>query len=203
MPQTGRLADLSVGEPVALGWDAAARPASSRRERPGARRAAADALPAAGAGRCCGSSLLIVLPHVGIAVLSLREQRRAARLRASASATTSTFFDEPLYWHTLRPHGGDLDPRHGADAGARLSGRLLHRQDRARPRRKSLLFLLCLMPLWVSDLVRALGWMMLLRETGMLSRTPAMRRARRRRRSSSSTTTRRWCSALSTPSCCS
>ena len=28
---------------------------------------------------------------------------------------------------------------------------------------------MCLMPLWVSDLIRAFGWIMLLRETGIIS----------------------------------
>ena len=32
-----------------------------------------------------------------------------------------------------------------------------------------MLLLLCLLPFWVSELVRTLGWMMLLRETGIIS----------------------------------
>jgi spermidine/putrescine transport system permease protein len=36
-------------------------------------------------------------------------------------------------------------------------------------RSRAALFLLCLVPLWVSDLVRAFGWIMLLRETGVIS----------------------------------
>jgi spermidine/putrescine transport system permease protein len=40
----------------------------------------------------------------------------------------------------------------------------------AKRRTRAALFLLCLVPLWSSDLVRALGWMMLLRETGIVSR---------------------------------
>ena len=39
----------------------------------------------------------------------------------------------------------------------------------ARRRSKAALFLLCLVPLWVSDLVRAFGWIVLLRETGLVS----------------------------------
>ena len=37
-------------------------------------------------------------------------------------------------------------------------------------RHKGLLFGLCLLPFWVSELVRTLGWMIILRETGLLSR---------------------------------
>jgi len=39
----------------------------------------------------------------------------------------------------------------------------------ARQRSRAALFLLCLIPLWVSDLVRAFGWIVLLRETGVIS----------------------------------
>ncbi|MFM7709156.1 MAG: ABC transporter permease, partial [Gammaproteobacteria bacterium] len=38
----------------------------------------------------------------------------------------------------------------------------------ARGRTRSLLFVLCLIPFWVSETVRTLGWMILLRETGVL-----------------------------------
>ena len=39
----------------------------------------------------------------------------------------------------------------------------------ARKQTKTALFLLCLIPLWVSDLVRSFGWIVLLRETGVVS----------------------------------
>src|SRR5262249_28679562 len=39
----------------------------------------------------------------------------------------------------------------------------------AKHRTRAALFLLCLVPLWASDLVRALCWIMLLRETGIIS----------------------------------
>jgi spermidine/putrescine transport system permease protein len=38
-----------------------------------------------------------------------------------------------------------------------------------RGRTKTTLFLMCLIPFWVSELVRTFGWMILLRETGVLS----------------------------------
>src|ERR1700683_5117655 len=38
----------------------------------------------------------------------------------------------------------------------------------ARGRASSLLFMLCLIPFWVSETVRTLGWMILLRESGVL-----------------------------------
>src|SRR3546814_19284635 len=39
----------------------------------------------------------------------------------------------------------------------------------AGPRSRGALFLVCLIPLWVSDLIRAFGWILLLRETGVVS----------------------------------
>jgi spermidine/putrescine transport system permease protein len=36
-------------------------------------------------------------------------------------------------------------------------------------RTRGALFLMCLIPLWVSDLIRAFGWILLLRETGVIS----------------------------------
>jgi len=38
----------------------------------------------------------------------------------------------------------------------------------ARGRAGSLLFIVCLIPFWVSETVRTLGWMILLRESGVL-----------------------------------
>jgi len=38
-----------------------------------------------------------------------------------------------------------------------------------RGRAKGLLFVLCLIPFWVSELVRTYGWMILLRESGVIS----------------------------------
>ncbi|MQT14714.1 ABC transporter permease [Segnochrobactrum spirostomi] len=40
----------------------------------------------------------------------------------------------------------------------------------ARGRARTALFVSCLLPFWVSELVRVFGWMLILRETGLLSR---------------------------------
>ena len=39
----------------------------------------------------------------------------------------------------------------------------------AQGRTKAALFMLCLLPFWVSEIVRVFGWMLLLRETGLIS----------------------------------
>ena len=109
---------------------------------------------------------LIVLPHVDLAVLSL-STRVAPRTYELGLANYRTFVDEPLYWHTF--------VRTAAMSIAATLATLLiafpaawYIAKIARGRSKSLLFVLCLIPFWVSETVRTLGWMILLRESGVL-----------------------------------
>jgi len=109
---------------------------------------------------------LIVLPHVELAVLSLRT-RVAPRVYEPSLAQYRTFFVEPLYWHTF--------VRTAVMSIAATALTLLLAfpiawtiAKLARGRSKSLLFVLCLIPFWVSETVRTLGWMILLRESGVL-----------------------------------
>ena len=111
---------------------------------------------------------LIVLPHVELAILSLRE-RVAPRVYAVSLAQYRTFFEEPLYWHTFL--------RTALLSIAATFCTLLiafpiawYIAKIARGRAKSLMFVLCLIPFWVSEAVRTLGWMILLRESGVLPR---------------------------------
>lgn len=111
--------------------------------------------------------LLVILPHVEIAILSF-SQRVAARVYTFGFANYLEFLTEPVYWRTF--------------ARTALLSILvtlvtlvisfpvaLYIAKFARGKSKPLLFLLCLIPFWASELVRTLGWMMLLRETGILS----------------------------------
>jgi len=109
---------------------------------------------------------LIVLPHVELAVLSLRA-RVAPRIYEFSFANYRTFIDEPLYWHTF--------VRTAAISIIATACTLLiafptawYIVKIARGRAKSLLLVLCLIPFWVSETVRTLGWMILLRESGVL-----------------------------------
>ena len=111
--------------------------------------------------------LLILLPHVGMIILSLRE-KVAPRVYEYGLANYIDFFNEPIYWNTLIRTGSmsllvtllaliigfPIAYYIAKIAGSRLRGAL---------------FLLCLIPLWVSDLIRAFGWILLLRETGVVS----------------------------------
>ena len=111
---------------------------------------------------------LIVLPHVELAVLSLRE-RVAPRVYAWSLAQYRTFVDEPLYWRTFVRTAT-------MSIMATVCTLLIafpvawYIAKIARSRAKSLLFVLCLIPFWVSETVRTLGWMILLRESGVLPR---------------------------------
>ena len=111
---------------------------------------------------------LIVLPHVDLAVLSLRT-RIAPRTYELGFGNYRTFIDEPLYWHTFVRTAmmsilATVCTLLIAFPAAWYIAKI------ARGRAKSLLFVLCLIPFWVSETVRTLGWMILLRESGVLPR---------------------------------
>ncbi|MGF7162554.1 spermidine/putrescine transport system permease protein [Rhodoligotrophos appendicifer] len=111
--------------------------------------------------------LLIVLPQLGILGVSLRE-KLGPQNYAIGFGNYADFLQEPIYWNTLlRTAVMSII----VTALALLMGfpiayyiaKVASRRSRAG------LFLLCLVPLWVSDLVRAFGWIILLRETGIVS----------------------------------
>lgn len=109
---------------------------------------------------------LIILPHVDLAVLSLRE-RVGPRQYVPSLAQYRTFFQEPLYWHVFVRTAvmsvlATLLTLLLAFPIAWIIAKL------ARGRAGSLLFIVCLIPFWVSETVRTLGWIILLRESGVL-----------------------------------
>ena len=109
---------------------------------------------------------LIVLPHVDLAILSLRA-RIAPGVYEPSLAQYQTFVDEPLYWHTFVRTAvlsmlATLVTLLLAFPLAWTIAKI------ARGRLRSTLFILCLIPFWVSETVRTLGWMILLRESGVL-----------------------------------
>ncbi|WP_078364829.1 ABC transporter permease [Rhodoferax fermentans] len=109
---------------------------------------------------------LIVLPHVELGMLSMRA-RVAPRVYEPSLAQFRTFFEEPLYWHTFM--------RTALMSIVATALTLLMAFPIAwtiaklvRGHTKSMLFVMCLIPFWVSETVRTLGWMILLRESGVL-----------------------------------
>jgi len=109
---------------------------------------------------------LIVLPHVDLALLSLRERIGPGEHLRSLSQYR-TFFSEPIYWHIFVRTAVMSVIASGltlliAFPIAWVIAKI------ARGRAASLLFAVCLIPFWVSETVRTLGWMILLRESGVL-----------------------------------
>ena len=109
---------------------------------------------------------LIILPHVDLAVLSFRE-RVAPRHYAPSLNQYRTFFSEPLYWHVfVRTAVMSLIATFLTLLLAFPIAWIIAKI--AKGRASSLLFIVCLIPFWVSETVRTLGWMILLRESGVL-----------------------------------
>lgn len=109
---------------------------------------------------------LIVLPHVDLAVLSLRA-RVAPGEYAPSLRQYQTFIEEPLYWHTFVRTA--LMSMLATALTLLLAFPIAWTIAKiARGRTRSLMFVLCLIPFWVSETVRTLGWMILLRESGVL-----------------------------------
>jgi spermidine/putrescine transport system permease protein len=110
--------------------------------------------------------LLIVVPHVDLLLLSFRERVAPHQYRASLTQY-QTFFKEPLYWQVF--------VRTALMSAVATALTLLVAfpiawviAKVARPRASGVLFLVCLIPFWVSETVRSLGWLILLRESGVL-----------------------------------
>ncbi|HET8831013.1 MAG TPA: ABC transporter permease [Casimicrobiaceae bacterium] len=111
---------------------------------------------------------LIVLPHIELGLLSFRA-RVAPRVYEASLAQYRTFIDEPLYWHTF-VRTAMLSIVATACTLAIAFPAAWYIAKIARGRSKAMLFVLCLIPFWVSEAVRTLGWMILLRESGVLPR---------------------------------
>jgi spermidine/putrescine transport system permease protein len=109
---------------------------------------------------------LIVLPHVDLALLSLRARVAPGEYEPSL-AQYRTFVEEPLYWHTFVRTA--VLSMLATLATLLLAFPLAWTIAKiARGRTRSAMFVLCLIPFWVSETVRTLGWMILLRESGVL-----------------------------------
>jgi spermidine/putrescine transport system permease protein len=112
-------------------------------------------------------TLLIIIPHIDMLLLSLRERVGVGQY-VTSPANYLTFFGEPLYLRTFM--------RTAVMSVLATVITLLiafpvsfYIAKIVKGRVQSSLFLLCLVPFWVSELVRTFGWMILLRETGLIS----------------------------------
>lgn len=111
--------------------------------------------------------LLVIIPQVELFLLSIRE-KIAPRVYETGLGNYAELFGEPVYVITLvRTIVMSLL----ATVLTLLIGFPIayYIAKIARGRARSLLFMVCLLPFWVSEIVRVFGWMILLRETGVLS----------------------------------
>lgn len=111
--------------------------------------------------------LLIILPHIGLFVVSISE-KIGPREYQYGLGNYAAFFTEPLYWRTF---ARTAIMSILATALTLLVGFPIayYIAKLTRGRTKATLFLMCMIPFWVSELVRTFGWMILLRETGVVS----------------------------------
>jgi len=111
--------------------------------------------------------LLILIPHVDMFLVSIRE-KVGVRQYETGFANYLTFFTEPLYIRTF------LRTAIMSILATALTLIIAfpvsyYIAKIAKGRLQAVMFLLCLLPFWVSELVRTFGWMILLRETGLVS----------------------------------
>ena len=111
-------------------------------------------------------ALLILLPHVEVGLLSFRERVGPGEFAPSLKQYL-TFFDEPLYWHTfVRTALMSVIVTVLALLLAFPVAWSIAKVARGRVR--ALLMAGILLPFWASELVRMLGWLILLRGSGVI-----------------------------------
>ena len=111
--------------------------------------------------------LLIVLPQIDLLIMSFRTEDDLGEKVWSIS-NYSSFFDEPIYWLTfVRTAIYSILVTFLtfiiALPLAFYITKVVH------PKFQGFLTLLLLLPFWVSELVRVYGWMILLRESGVIN----------------------------------
>ncbi|MCG8633037.1 MAG: ABC transporter permease [Desulfobacterales bacterium] len=111
--------------------------------------------------------LLIVLPHIDLLLMSFRVENEYGKSVWSLS-NYLLFFQEPIYWRTL------LRTAMYAVLVTLLTMVIalpvsFYITKVVTPRFRGFLMLFLLLPFWVSELVRVYGWMILLRESGVIN----------------------------------
>jgi spermidine/putrescine transport system permease protein len=111
--------------------------------------------------------LLIIIPHIDMLLVSLRARVGPGEYAPSLE-NYADFVTEPLYLMTF-----------ARTAIMSILATLItliiafpisyYIAKIAKGRSQAMLFLMCLIPFWVSELVRTFGWIILLRETGVIS----------------------------------
>lgn len=111
--------------------------------------------------------LLIVLPHVDLLIMSL--QRRIGYADKAWSLDNYIyFFKEPIYWRTFLRTAVYAVLATFITLAVALPV-AFYVTKVVRPKLSVFLLTLLLLPFWVSELVRVYGWMILLRESGVIN----------------------------------
>jgi spermidine/putrescine transport system permease protein len=111
--------------------------------------------------------LLIVLPHIDLLLMSFRIEDDAGATVWSL-INYLNFFDEPVYWRTFARTAVYAILTTLITFAVSLPV-AFYITKVVSPRLSGFLSLLLLMPFWVSELVRVYGWMILLRESGVIN----------------------------------
>jgi spermidine/putrescine transport system permease protein len=111
--------------------------------------------------------LLIVLPHIDLLVMSFRAENAAGKIVWSL-ANYWEFFKEPIYWMTFARTAFYSILVTGLTLVVALPV-AFYITKVVNPRFQGFLTVLLLLPFWVSELVRVYGWMILLRESGVIN----------------------------------
>lgn len=112
-------------------------------------------------------TLLVVVPQIDMLIVSL-QTRVGPRQYAFGFDNYAEFFTEPLFWNTfLRTAVMSIL----ATALTLIIGFPVayYIAKMVRGRLRGMLFVMVMLPFWVSELVRTFGWMILLRESGVIS----------------------------------
>jgi len=111
--------------------------------------------------------LLIVLPHIDLLLMSLQTENDSGRLVWSLSNYLN-FFQEPIYWLTfVRTALYSIMVTFLTFVVTLPVAFYISKV--AAPKFHGFLMTLLLMPFWVSEMVRVYGWMILLRESGVVN----------------------------------
>ena len=111
--------------------------------------------------------LLIVLPHIDLLFMSFRTEDDSGRMLWSLG-NYMRFFSEPIYWLTfVRTAVYSILVTFLTFVIALPVAFYISKVS--APRFQVFLTLLLLLPFWVSELVRVYGWMILLRESGVIN----------------------------------
>ena len=111
--------------------------------------------------------LMIVLPHIDLLIMSFRVENDTGKMVWSLSNYTQ-FFEEPIYWRTFaRTAVYSIIVTFLTFVIALPVA--LYITKVVAPKFQGFLTLLLLLPFWVSELVRVYGWMILLRESGVIN----------------------------------